>query len=595
MFTRRGVILGCLFCCVIGIAMSADTVITITDLGTIGGTEASASGVNTQGEVVGWALTGYIDPSGQRVHHAFAYTAGGGMADLGALAPPDVAKEYSSSAAAINDQGQIVGRSDYVTSSPGAHYNYYHAFLYTPGLGMVDLTPSLDGLSQAWDINNAGQIVGWTETTDGPQGFLYDSITGNLTVLSSLWKAYAINDNGQIAGESAATHHAAVYDSGLGVTTELGVLGLKPRLESIAYGINNNGQIVGESETDVLDSNDNPVRRAFLYEMGAMRDLGTLAGPSHTDMSGAAFGINDRGQVVGRAYYEELNANREVVMTGNHAFLYTIGGSMRDLGAVTNSYGSSPTSQANKISSMGQVVGYSQVPVPPGGDFQYAAVSWTITDRTAPVVTVPANITAEATASAGAVVRFAASATDDTDGSVPVTCVPASGRTFPVGTTTVTCTAKDAAGNTGNASFTVTVVATTPSSRPGVHVHGQGMILVNGARATFEFNVQVTKKGQAVGVFFFDERRIRLDVDSTSITSVVVTGTHGRITGTTRVKDRGRCTFVADVDDIRDPGRHIDKFAIQVSTGLVVAPAILQRGNIDIDLKGGDDRSGDRK
>jgi hypothetical protein len=35
--------------------------------------------------------------------------------------------------------------------------------------------------------------------------------------------------------------------------------------------------------------------------------------------------------------------------------------------------------------------------------------------------------------------------------------VPASGSTFPVGVTTVTCTATDAAGNTGSASFTVTV------------------------------------------------------------------------------------------------------------------------------------------
>ena len=38
-----------------------------------------------------------------------------------------------------------------------------------------------------------------------------------------------------------------------------------------------------------------------------------------------------------------------------------------------------------------------------------------------------------------------------------VSCVPASGSTFPIGTSTVLCTASDAAGNTATRSFTVTV------------------------------------------------------------------------------------------------------------------------------------------
>jgi hypothetical protein len=68
----------------------------------------------------------------------------------------------------------------------------------------------------------------------------------------------------------------------------------------------------------------------------------------------------------------------------------------------------------------------------------------------------------EATGSNGAPVFFSASATDDVDGPVAVTCDPASGATFPLGATTVTCTASDARGNTGSASFTVTVRDTTP-------------------------------------------------------------------------------------------------------------------------------------
>ncbi|MEW5849601.1 MAG: HYR domain-containing protein [Myxococcota bacterium] len=83
-------------------------------------------------------------------------------------------------------------------------------------------------------------------------------------------------------------------------------------------------------------------------------------------------------------------------------------------------------------------------------------------DTTPPVVSVPNNITAEATSASGATVTFSASATDDVDGSLTPTCSPASGSTFVLGTTTVTCSATDAAGNTGSASFSVTVQDTTP-------------------------------------------------------------------------------------------------------------------------------------
>lgn len=78
-------------------------------------------------------------------------------------------------------------------------------------------------------------------------------------------------------------------------------------------------------------------------------------------------------------------------------------------------------------------------------------------DTTPPVVTVPATITVKAASAAGTVVTYAASATDNIDGSLTPTCTPASGSTFAPGTTTVTCTATDAANNTGSALFQVTV------------------------------------------------------------------------------------------------------------------------------------------
>src|SRR5439155_236938 len=86
----------------------------------------------------------------------------------------------------------------------------------------------------------------------------------------------------------------------------------------------------------------------------------------------------------------------------------------------------------------------------------------TVRDTTAPAVSCPSDIATEATSAAGAVATFTATASDLVDGATDVvTCAPASGSTFALGSTTVTCTAMDAAHNTGTCSFSVTVHDTT--------------------------------------------------------------------------------------------------------------------------------------
>ena len=89
------------------------------------------------------------------------------------------------------------------------------------------------------------------------------------------------------------------------------------------------------------------------------------------------------------------------------------------------------------------------------------SASVTVGDNTAPVLSLPDNITAEATSPDGADVTFTATATDIVDGNVDVTCDPASGSTFALGVTTVDCTTTDAAGNEATGSFDVTVQDTT--------------------------------------------------------------------------------------------------------------------------------------
>jgi hypothetical protein len=96
----------------------------------------------------------------------------------------------------------------------------------------------------------------------------------------------------------------------------------------------------------------------------------------------------------------------------------------------------------------------------PGGTQQLASAFLSLPcDVTLPVITgVPADIVVDAQGPAGAVVAYALpQANDAVSGVVPVSCAPASGSTFPPGTTTVNCTATDVSGNTARATFEVTV------------------------------------------------------------------------------------------------------------------------------------------
>jgi len=87
-----------------------------------------------------------------------------------------------------------------------------------------------------------------------------------------------------------------------------------------------------------------------------------------------------------------------------------------------------------------------------------------VLDITAPVIAgLPGSLTAEATGPGGAIVKFPQpTASDPDDAAGPVTCAPASGSVFAIGTTTVTCQSVDTHGNLGTATFTLTVVDTTP-------------------------------------------------------------------------------------------------------------------------------------
>jgi hypothetical protein len=94
-----------------------------------------------------------------------------------------------------------------------------------------------------------------------------------------------------------------------------------------------------------------------------------------------------------------------------------------------------------------------------------ASFSVTVRDTTPPVLTgVPTGLVLDAVSLSGAIASWAPpKAVDKVNGAVPVVCSPSSGSKFPVGSTAVTCSAIDSAGNRASKGFTVSVVTRAPS------------------------------------------------------------------------------------------------------------------------------------
>src|SRR5450755_1065971 len=136
-----------------------------------------------------------------------------------------------------------------------------------------------------------------------------------------------------LSGFVAAMPGAASATSSY-TATDLGTL--PGSIISSAYGINDRGQIVGWATT----ASGYP--HAFSYTpKGGMVDLGTLPG----DPNSVAYGVNDGGEIVG---YSGTPSSA-------HAFSYTPKGGMVDLGTLPG--GSNST--ATGVNDHGQIVGWS--------------------------------------------------------------------------------------------------------------------------------------------------------------------------------------------------------------------------------------------
>ena len=194
------------------------------------------------------------------------------------------------------------------------------------------------------------------------------------------------------------------------------------------------------------------------------------------------------------------------------------------------------------------------------------------------------DITTPATAFDGATVVYTSpTATDNLDPVVPVLCAPASGTLFPVGSTTVTCTATDVAGNTATTSLVVTV---TLADHQGAMI---GVGQINGAsRVTFTFFARQASSGAERGWLTLAASRPRGLANTlvgVALNDVVFLGTAVRFTGAGWWDAQAGHTFVVESADNGEPGAGSDTFAVTIRNpqGVVVlqASGVLSAGNVN--------------
>lgn len=227
-------------------------------------------GLNDSGLVAGTADSGF----GPR--HAVIRETNGELHSLDGL--PGA---YDSFAYAINDNGWVAGSSGDLAA-------------VWEGNVEARLVGGRSGsFSYATDINNNG-IITWVEFLYGEHSYVWND--GSSTMLQALipgddCQVSALNDFGAVVGRSG--DHAVVWRADGTVMLDLGV--------GMAYAVNNDGQIVGVTQD-----------RAVLWnpDGSIAADLGALAG---VNAPSAAYGINDSGQIVGAAAYDEYQ-NMEAVL-----------------------------------------------------------------------------------------------------------------------------------------------------------------------------------------------------------------------------------------------------------------------------------------
>ena len=305
----------------------------IQTLGELGGTSASANGINDRG----W-ITGTANLSGDLTSMATLWLNGTAI-PLGTLQNgPNSAVVWP----VKSNNGIIVGISELPELDPlGENFSCWPFFAAATPTGRIcqgfkwqngEMTPlpAFPGgySSFATGVNNRGQIVGWAE--NGVHDPTCDTTTQILQFRAVIWQPNGeMKELPPLPGDSATA----------------------------ATAINDLGQVVGISGDCGVAVGSVSARHAVLWENGVPHDLGNIGG----DAWNTPMAINNQGVIVGFANIAPG------VARNFEAFIWTRAGGMKSLHKIAGDL----RSQALDINEKGQIVGLSR-----GGPFVFRAVLW---------------------------------------------------------------------------------------------------------------------------------------------------------------------------------------------------------------------------
>jgi probable HAF family extracellular repeat protein len=290
----------------------------LTDLGTLaGGLVSEPVWISDNGLIAGFSENGVTDPVTGMTESRAVLWKNGAIVNLGTLPGGHESQAY-----AVNNAGQIVGGASNETSDPYSLNGWgteTRAVLWQNGT-MKDLGTLGGPDAVAFNVNEHGQISGCSYTNSTP-----NSTTGVPTLEPFLWEqeqmrsldslggtsgcVYALNNKGQATGVSNLPGDVETHPFFWSNGT-LTDIGTFGGTNGFPNYMNDAGEVVGQANYP-----GDVVHRAFLWKDGVLQDLGTL------DKCSTAYGINSQGQVVGAS---------GDCGPGVHAFLWE-NGKMKDL------------------------------------------------------------------------------------------------------------------------------------------------------------------------------------------------------------------------------------------------------------------------
>jgi hypothetical protein len=406
------------------------TIQALTNVASIDGFVPFETGINASGQVSGYVQ----DPTGNT--RAVLYTGTAWVYVPGVT--------WGSTASGINIHGDIVGSR---VVGPGT---ITHAFRYNAASGQIDDIPPLTSgrSSYGFGINDNGDVVGQTDVSMNLYRAFVARFGQSPVQLPSLGGtndlACGINNFGQIA-ETTGTggQHAARVEADGTTIEDAGTLDGPTGFASAACAIDDFGHIGGSSSYNGFAQ-----FHAYRWDPGdpVMADAGlsSVLGNVYSIAGGVSVG-----------YYQTSGAPLA------RALMYTDANGAVDLNTLLPANSGWVLIEVLGVNASGQMVGdglYNGVPA------VFLMSPAKAKDTTPPVIAPHADVTAEATGPTGASVSYTSpGTTDNVDPPGTAACLPASGSTFALGMTTVTCNATDAAGNAGTpTTFNVIVKDTTP-------------------------------------------------------------------------------------------------------------------------------------